>query len=103
MDFFSALLASEFSATPMLKPRLPALFEPLTPRLDSAFIEEGYELDPLESLPTPKARIAHPILNTISSEEVHPIQPYRGIMNVPSNARTTIPTESTSVVPPTPL
>jgi hypothetical protein len=98
MDFISALLASEFSVTPMLKPRLPALFEPVTPRLDSPFIEEASELEARESLPTRAARVAGLTSNMTSSETVRPIQPYRGIMNVPSNPRTTISTESSSIV-----
>jgi hypothetical protein len=106
MDFFRALLEPRFSETydgdastsaahptERLYPRIPALFEPIAPRVDVAPFEETVEANESRRDEIP-ARLAPSIP---SQEMPRPREPYRGIMDVPptrqgADASTAAPT-----------
>lgn len=81
MDFLTALLEPQFSETSALKPRVPALFEPIAPRVDFApFQESADEIlnqAARDEIPT-RATLPYPARNFSRERE-----PYRGVLNVP--------------------
>lgn len=98
MDFFSALLHSEFSTAPALKPRLPALFEPVAPRLQVPLVEEVSET---QSEETPRAEIQNkqrPIPTSESPDTQRQSPAYRGRMIIPPSPHVIKEPESNSVM-----
>lgn len=84
MNFFRALLDSQFSEAPALKPRVPALFEPLAPRVDPSPFEETVEVEK----PSPGEIPQRAASQMLSHEIPRAGEPYRGVMNIPLSPHT---------------
>ncbi len=81
MDFLRALLQPQFSETPALKPRVPALFEPLATRVDFASFEAIGETGTVNSARDENVARRAPQLPLPEISRTR--EPYRGVMNVP--------------------
>ncbi len=99
MDFFTALLNSQLGdvSSPRLSPRIPALFEPIAPRVDLASFDESSS-DAADGAARDEIQTDARTVTRATSQPER--APYRGVMNVPPITTTTGTVETTTSSPP---
>lgn len=94
IDFFTALLEPQFSESPLLQPRVPALFEPVLPRREGVVFGEVSEANESEFPREPGGANTPRPGRTPPPEGGQERAPYRGVMKVAPTLRTAKTLES---------